>query len=127
LAYLGTILISSLLIYISRERSALFVFLLTLFLSLFLIERNQTIVHLKNEDGKYTAPPGGNDDAVMADMLAIWAHFTGKCPLIRKLNTDIPSSDPVVMAWASIEKGIKKASRSDVGKSKYPFRIRNYL
>jgi len=39
LAYLGTILISSLLIYISRERSALFVFLLTLFLSLFLIER----------------------------------------------------------------------------------------
>ena len=39
LTYLVTILISFLLVYVSRERSALFVFILTLFFSFFLIER----------------------------------------------------------------------------------------
>jgi hypothetical protein len=41
--YLGTVIISTLLVYISRERSALFIFLLCLFFSFFLVNKKSFI------------------------------------------------------------------------------------
>jgi hypothetical protein len=42
----------------------------------------------KNADGRYMAPEGEKDDCVMADLLAIWAHFTHVAPLVRKFTDE---------------------------------------
>lgn len=40
----------------------------------------------RNADGRYMAPEGEKDDCVMADLLAVWAHFSGSAPLARKFQ-----------------------------------------
>lgn len=50
--------------------------------------RNKTALRqweiYKNADGRYMAPEGEKDDCVMADLLAIWGHFSNAAPLARK-------------------------------------------
>lgn len=54
--------------------------------------RNKTALRqweiYKNADGRYMAPEGEKDDCVMADLLAIWAHFSHTAPLARKFSEE---------------------------------------
>lgn len=40
-------------------------------------------MHYRNDDGTYKAPDGENDDCVIADLLCVFGHFTGKAPRLR--------------------------------------------
>ncbi len=45
-----------------------------------------------NEDGRLGAPPGENDDCVMADCLAIYAHFVTAPAILRAPPPEVPQS-----------------------------------
>lgn len=80
----------------------------------------------KNEDGKYSAPPGDHDDCVSADMLAIWAHFTGKCPPLRKYQEDAIARTPNDLMWNSIDAHIRKSTKKPLAYYRKPFIVRPY-
>lgn len=42
-------------------------------------------LHYQNEDGVFSAPQGEKDDRLMADLLAIYGHFSGKAPAIKMI------------------------------------------
>ena len=80
----------------------------------------------RNNAGKYCAPEGEKDDCVMADLLCVWAHFTGAAPLVRKWHTENGEVEDeksrAVSAeneklWAQLRK-IKKAIAKNNGRKR---------
>lgn len=74
----------------------------------------------RNVGGKFQAPTGEKDDCVMADLLAVWAHFSGSAPLSHKYmgpdknNPDpkiVEMSDEIKASWEKINK-IKRAHQA---------------
>lgn len=85
--------------------------------------RNRTAIRqwqiYRNVDGSYKAPEGDKDDCVMADLLAIWAHFTNQAPLVRRFhethkeeNAELKNlSAESKLLWEKVAKLKKEAKR----------------
>lgn len=67
-------------------------------------------LHYKNDDGKYAAPKGECDDCVMADLLAIYGHFSGKAPKVRRRSAPQKKGDDAELSREALlmKKAIEK-------------------
>lgn len=88
-------------------------------------------INYRNEDGKFTAPDGEHDDRVMADMLAIFGHFSGKAPALRKDKLDIEDKDLTSIhnrdLRERVEKMLKRARRNNERAERAKMKRKNLL